>query len=105
MGWYSTGPKIKEADLDINNLVAKYSDWPPVFVVCEVQPKEIGLPFTAYFSVDEIREVCITETHTHAHTHTQTVTQHEQCGEIARSDPHALACSAAFSMRSSRGCG
>lgn len=37
VGWYSTGPKIREADLDINALMAKYSDFPPVLVVCEVQ--------------------------------------------------------------------
>ncbi len=57
MGWYSTGPKIREADLDINALVTKYSDWPPVLVICEVQPKEIGLPFTAYYAVDEVKAV------------------------------------------------
>mmetsp|Transcript_16478 Transcript_16478/g.41087 ORF Transcript_16478/g.41087 Transcript_16478/m.41087 type:complete len:331 (-) Transcript_16478:1344-2336(-) len=56
VGWYSTGPKIREADLDINALIARFSDWPPVLVICEVQPKEIGLPFTAYYAVDEVRE-------------------------------------------------
>jgi hypothetical protein len=37
VGWYSTGPKIKEADLNINSLIAKFSDWAPVMVICEVQ--------------------------------------------------------------------
>lgn len=37
VGWYSTGPKIREADLDINGLITRFSDWPPVLVICEVQ--------------------------------------------------------------------
>jgi 26S proteasome regulatory subunit N8 len=57
VGWYSTGPKLKEADLDITALMSRFTDvGEPVLVICEVEPKEIGLPFTAYFSVDEVRE-------------------------------------------------
>jgi 26S proteasome regulatory subunit N8 len=56
VGWYSTGPKLKEADLDINALLSRFTETgDPVLVICEVQPKEIGLPFTAYYSVDEVR--------------------------------------------------
>lgn len=55
VGWYSTGPRLKEADLDINHLISKYCD-NPVLVICEVEPKEIGLPFTAYTAIDEVRE-------------------------------------------------
>lgn len=36
MGWYSTGPRLREADLDINDLVSKYCDT-PLLVICEVQ--------------------------------------------------------------------
>ncbi|EFJ43408.1 26S proteasome regulatory complex [Volvox carteri f. nagariensis] len=54
VGWYSTGPKLREADLDINELIRQFCDH-PVLVICEVQPKEVGLPFTAYHSVDEVR--------------------------------------------------
>ncbi|KXZ48339.1 hypothetical protein GPECTOR_28g745 [Gonium pectorale] len=54
VGWYSTGPKLREADLDINELIRQFCD-NPVLVICEVQPKEVGLPFTAYYSVDEVR--------------------------------------------------
>lgn len=43
VGWYSTGPKIRQNDLDINALVAKYADWPPTLVVCEVQVSSITL--------------------------------------------------------------
>ncbi|GLI68264.1 hypothetical protein VaNZ11_012619, partial [Volvox africanus] len=54
VGWYSTGPKLREADLDINELIRQFCEH-PVLVICEVQPKEVGLPFTAYHSVDEVR--------------------------------------------------
>mmetsp|Transcript_20153 Transcript_20153/g.56120 ORF Transcript_20153/g.56120 Transcript_20153/m.56120 type:complete len:331 (+) Transcript_20153:84-1076(+) len=56
VGWYSTGPKIREADININQLLTRFSDVSPVLVICEVEPKEIGLPFTAYYAVDEVRE-------------------------------------------------
>jgi hypothetical protein len=36
VGWYSTGPKIRGADLDINDLMSHYCD-DPVLVICEVQ--------------------------------------------------------------------
>lgn len=54
VGWYSTGPKLREADIDINELIRQFCD-SPVLVICEVQPKEVGLPFTAYLSVEEVR--------------------------------------------------
>ena len=40
VGWYSTGPRLKEADLDINHLISKYCD-NPVLVICEV---EVSIP-------------------------------------------------------------
>lgn len=57
VGWYSSGPKLKEADLDINELMGRFCEADPVLVICEVAPKEIGLPFTAYVAVDEVKEV------------------------------------------------
>ena len=36
VGWYSTGPRLKEADIDINDLLSNYTDH-PVLVICEVQ--------------------------------------------------------------------
>lgn len=36
MGWYHTGPRLREADLDINQLMANYCD-NPVLVICEVE--------------------------------------------------------------------
>lgn len=55
MGWYSTGPRLREADPDINDLMTNYCDH-PTLVICEVEPKEIGLPFTAYITKEEIKE-------------------------------------------------
>lgn len=69
MGWYSTGsstftntfvtcfpgPRIREADLEINDLVSRFC-CDPVYVICEVQPKRLGLPITSYFSKEEVRE-------------------------------------------------
>jgi proteasome lid subunit RPN8/RPN11 len=36
VGWYSTGPKIKKADIDINEIFMKYNT-NPVFIVIKVQ--------------------------------------------------------------------
>jgi 26S proteasome regulatory subunit N8 len=55
IGWYHTGPRLREADLDINQLVAGYCD-APVLVICEVAPKEMGLPVAAYLAREEVRE-------------------------------------------------
>jgi len=52
MGWYSTGPKIKPSDLSIHELFRRYTP-EPIFVVMDVQPKEIELPMEAYYSVQE----------------------------------------------------
>jgi 26S proteasome regulatory subunit N8 len=52
VGWYSTGPKIRPADLAINELYRRYCP-DPVFVVMDVQPKDQELPMEAYYSVQE----------------------------------------------------
>lgn len=50
-----SGPRIREADLEINDLISRFcSD--PVLVICEVQPKRLGLPITSYFSKEEVKE-------------------------------------------------
>ena len=36
VGWYSTGPRLREADLDITELLANYCET-PLLVICEVQ--------------------------------------------------------------------
>jgi len=55
IGWYSTGPKIRPADLEINELFRRYCP-NPVLVIIEVQPKELGIPTKAYAAVEEANE-------------------------------------------------
>ncbi|KAL4458424.1 hypothetical protein ABPG75_013289 [Micractinium tetrahymenae] len=55
IGWYHTGPRLREADIDIHQLIARYCD-NPLLVICEVQPKDMGLPVHAYLAHDEVRE-------------------------------------------------
>lgn len=43
MGWYSTGPKIRPNDIDINELLRKYTP-NPVLCVIEVKSTGLGLP-------------------------------------------------------------
>lgn len=36
MGWYHTGPRLREADLDINDLMGTFCDL-PILVICDIQ--------------------------------------------------------------------
>lgn len=42
VGWYSTGPTIRPADLEINELWRRYTP-NPVMVIINVAPTEIGV--------------------------------------------------------------
>jgi 26S proteasome regulatory subunit N8 len=55
VGWYSTGPKIKPGDLQIDALVRRYTP-NPIMVIIDVKPKALGIPTEAYHAVEEIRE-------------------------------------------------
>lgn len=55
VGWYSTGPKIRPGDLQIDQLVRRYTA-NPVMVIIDVKPKELGIPTEAYHAVEEILE-------------------------------------------------
>jgi len=55
VGWYSTGPKIRPGDLQIDQLVRRYTAH-PVMVIIDVKPKELGIPTEAYYAVEEILE-------------------------------------------------
>lgn len=55
VGWYSTGPKIRENDLDVHGLFNDYVP-NPVLVIIDVQPKELGIPTKAYYAVEEVKE-------------------------------------------------
>ncbi|PWZ44270.1 26S proteasome non-ATPase regulatory subunit 7 A [Zea mays] len=86
VGWYSTGPKLRENDLDVHALFNRYLPqnciafshefclkfyvhcpstgfWQkksyvpnPVLVIIDVQPKELGIPTKAYYAVEEVKE-------------------------------------------------
>ena len=55
MGWYSTGPKIRAADLDIHALFAEYCATPALCII-DTRPDRVGLPVSAYLCENEIRD-------------------------------------------------
>ncbi|KAH9624871.1 hypothetical protein KSS87_002569 [Heliosperma pusillum] len=55
VGWYSTGPKLRENDLDIHRLFNDYVP-NPVLVIIDVQPEELGIPTKAYYAIEEVKE-------------------------------------------------
>ncbi|KAL6541594.1 26S proteasome non-ATPase regulatory subunit 7 A [Orobanche gracilis] len=55
VGWYSTGPKLKENDLHVHELFHGYVPT-PLLVIIDVQPKELGIPSKAYYAVEEVKE-------------------------------------------------
>ncbi|KAG6760130.1 hypothetical protein POTOM_036631 [Populus tomentosa] len=55
VGWYSTGPKLRENDLEIHGLFNDYAP-NPVLVIIDVQLVELGIPTKAYYAVEEVKE-------------------------------------------------
>jgi len=57
IGWYHTGPRLRESDMDIHQLISEYCDGSlnkqAVLIICEVKPKDVGLPVHAYKAVEE----------------------------------------------------
>jgi len=55
IGWYSSGPKIRPHDIEINDVFRKYCDT-PVFVIIDVQEKKetIGIPADSYIMKEEV---------------------------------------------------
>jgi 26S proteasome regulatory subunit N8 len=57
VGWYSTGPKIRPADIEINEVFRRYSV-EPVLVIVDVQEdgedKKLDIPTKAYVGVEEV---------------------------------------------------
>jgi len=52
IGWYSTGPKIRSSDIDINELMRRYTN-DPVLVIIDVNPQDdLEIPTSAYISVE-----------------------------------------------------
>jgi 26S proteasome regulatory subunit N8 len=56
VGWYSTGPSIKPLDLEVNEVIRRYTPH-PVYLVADVQLRDhLSLPFEAYLSLSEVSE-------------------------------------------------
>jgi len=55
IGWYHTGPKLRAADLEINELFKRFIAR-PVMVIVDVRPHTVGIPTDAYFAVEEIKD-------------------------------------------------
>jgi len=55
IGWYHTGPKLRAADLEINELFKRFIAR-PVMVIVDVRPDIVGIPTDAYFAVEEIKD-------------------------------------------------
>ena len=54
IGWYSSGPSIKKADIDINEILRRYNT-EPIFVVIKVHEAEsLGIPTEAYCTQEEV---------------------------------------------------
>jgi len=70
VGWYSTGPKIKPTDLEINEKIRRYTP-NPVLVIIDVNPSdENEIPTTAYIAVENAPE---------EKSQSRTTFQHLQC--------------------------
>ena len=57
IGWYHTGPKLRASDQEINDLFKRFIAR-PVMVIVDVRAQVVGMPTDAYFSVEEIKDVC-----------------------------------------------
>ncbi|EPZ33496.1 Mov34-domain-containing protein [Rozella allomycis CSF55] len=66
VGWYHSGPKLRSADLKINELFKKYTQ-DPILVVIDVKMQSEGLPIDSYVAVDEISDDGTSTIKTFAH--------------------------------------
>jgi 26S proteasome regulatory subunit N8 len=56
LGWYSTGPKIRAADLEINELIRRYTN-EPVLCIIDVNPEDaLEIPVKSYVSLENAPE-------------------------------------------------
>ncbi|SCU82534.1 LADA_0C06084g1_1 [Lachancea dasiensis] len=59
IGWYHSGPKLKAADLRINDVFKKYipaRQAQPLLLIVDVQQQGVGLPTTAYMAVEQVKD-------------------------------------------------
>ena len=61
IGWYHTGPKLRASDLEINDVIKRYTRHRPLMVIVDVRPDAErsggGIPTDAYLAVEEIKDV------------------------------------------------
>jgi 26S proteasome regulatory subunit N8 len=57
IGWYHTGPKLRGSDQEINEVFKRFIPR-PVMVIVNVSQDHVGIPTSAYFAVEEIKDVC-----------------------------------------------
>eukprot|EP01135_Chromosphaera_perkinsii_P005634 Nk52_evm5s356 gene=Nk52_evmTU5s356 len=55
VGWYHTGPKLKQNDMEINEMMRQFVP-NPILCIIDVKPKELGLPTDAYMAIEEIHD-------------------------------------------------
>lgn len=55
IGWYHTGPKLRSSDLEINELIKRFTPR-PVMVIIDPQRDDVGIPTDAYVAVEEIKD-------------------------------------------------
>lgn len=67
VGWYSTGPLIRPSDLEVNELMRRYTP-EPILVIIDVNPKDnLEIPTQAYVSVENAPEAQAASRRTFAH--------------------------------------
>jgi len=54
VGWYSSGPSIKKADISINEILRRYNTTPIFVVVKEHEAESLGIPTEAYCTQEEV---------------------------------------------------
>lgn len=55
VGWYSTGPKLRESDIDIHELFYAYAP-EPVLVIVDVRAENANIPTSAFAAQIEVKE-------------------------------------------------
>ena len=55
VGWYSTGPKLRESDIDIHELFYAYAP-EPVLVIVDVRAENANIPTSAFGAQIEVKE-------------------------------------------------
>ncbi|CCF56612.1 hypothetical protein KAFR_0B03160 [Kazachstania africana CBS 2517] len=56
IGWYHSGPKLRSSDLKINDLFKKYTNGNPLLLIVDVKQEGVGLPTSAYVSVEQVKD-------------------------------------------------